>query len=144
MIPIPPSKAVADYIVANVSGYSLGVNLFVGLMPEDPGSAVCVYDAPQGGTVFTQNASYDAVAAGVQVVSRAMDYETAWTSVGNIADAIRSSGIYIISGAAPVSGAAPTWQVGPAVPQGGPIPLGWDHRNRYSFSQSFRLFHQQQ
>ena len=63
-------EAVGDYVQAQGQG-TLGVNLFLGMMPETPDACVCIYESQGLAPMMTMGAAAFAVEQpGLQVIAR--------------------------------------------------------------------------
>jgi len=115
-----------------------GTNLFVGLFPDLPVQAICVYD-----TMGTSPDRYqDPMKAptekpGVQITVRSATYDTGYHIARNVACALR-----LITNQT-VVGDGDAVRYGIINQQGDILPLGKDERQRYTFSMSFSVVREQ-
>ena len=85
-------EAVGDYLVTNGQG-TLGTNLFLGVLPEDPDSCVAVFESEGGAPVYTLGAGgirIDAPNLQILVRSSRDDYPTARNKVDTIRQLLAS------------------------------------------------------
>lgn len=122
-------EAVGDYLQAQGEG-TLGTNLFLAMMPEDPDVVTCVYETSGYAPLETMGAAAFAVEKpGIQVIARAArgDYPAARDAVvraRNLLAAVTEqtiSGIHILRISA----------------EGSVLPMGEDQNGRPMLSANF-------
>lgn len=101
---------------------TLGVDLFLSLLPDAPDSCVAVYEMPGQGPVYVAGdvalPAWERVQ--LQVVARAASYPAARTKIGNVWRSLQKIGNEALSGT--------TYLAVQAVDS--PAPLGRDHQQR--------------
>ena len=124
-------KDIGD-ILDGVTG-TLGVDLFLSQMPEEPDMAVALYETGGGGyDVLTELHT-----AGLSVRSRANDYETAYALISDVAGELSSIGDELTGLNVDKTVNGTTYLR--IKPESEPYPVGRDSRERVEFAQSFSL-----
>lgn len=122
-----PLDSLATYIAIDLGVGALGSIVFEQSLPDQPDTAVCVYDTGGGPPTLTQGDNTDSPS--FQVVSRSLDTATALANLATIFKALHGLTEKTLQG----THFKLLWAL-----QSNPVSLGRDEKQRASFSQNFR------
>jgi hypothetical protein len=124
-----PIDSLATYIATDLAIGTVGTNVFKQSLPDQPDTAVCIYDTGGGPpTLVTRD---DTDSPSWQVLSRSLDASTALTNLQTIFRGLHgitettTHGLHIKL----------LWAM-----QSNPVSLGRDEKQRFQFVMNFRAY----
>lgn len=122
-----PLDSLATYIATDLGVGVVGTNVFKEKLPDQPDTAVCIYDTGGGPPTLTKGDDTDSPS--FQVVARSLDPATALGELQTIFRALHGMTETTVEGLH----VKLLWYL-----QSNPVPLGQDEKQRYRFAQNFR------
>lgn len=122
-----PIDSVASYIATNLALGTVGTNVFKQNIPDQPDTAICIYDT--GGGVPSLTMGDDTDSPSFQVLSRSTSASTALTSLQTVFRGLHGLTEVTIQGLH----VKLFWAL-----QSNPVSLGRDEKQRFQFVMNFR------